>query len=39
MPAPITAFNDFMKATGPSYLTSAEAVINDACKRAYLFGS
>lgn len=38
MPAPITAFNDFMKATGPSYLTSAEAVINDACKRAYLFG-
>lgn len=38
MPAPITAFNDFMKATGPAYLTDAESVINDATRRCYALG-
>jgi len=36
MPA-ITTFNDFMTTTGPSYLTSADAVINEAVKNTYAF--
>jgi hypothetical protein len=31
-------FPDFMKATGPAYLSSAEAVINEAAKRTYVLG-
>jgi len=33
----ITTFNDFMTTTGPSYLTSADAVINEAVKNTYAF--
>lgn len=33
----IQTFNDFMTTTGPSYLTSAEAVINEAVKNTYAF--
>lgn len=33
----IQTFNDFMTATGPSYLTSADAVINEAVKNTYAF--
>lgn len=29
-------FNDFMAATGPRYLTSAEDVINEAVKNTYV---
>lgn len=36
MPA-ITTFNDFMTSTGPSYLTSADQVINEAVKNTYAF--
>ena len=36
MPA-ITTFNDFMTTTGPSYLTSADQVINEAVKNTYAF--
>jgi len=36
MPA-ISTFNDFMTTTGPSYLTSADAVINEAVKNTYAF--
>lgn len=32
---PIQTFNDFMQATGPTYLTSADAVINEAVKNTY----
>ena len=32
----ITQFNDFMQSTGPSYLKSADAVINEAVKNNYL---
>lgn len=32
----ITQFNDFMQTTGPSYLKSAEAVINEAVKNNYV---
>lgn len=32
---PIQTFNDFMQATGPTYLTSAESVINEAVKNTY----
>ena len=32
---PIQTFNDFMNATGPTYLTSADAVINEAVKNTY----
>ena len=31
-------FNDFMKVTGPRYLTSAEDVINEAVKNTYILG-
>ena len=31
-------FNDFMKVTGPKYLTSAEDVINEAVKNTYILG-
>jgi hypothetical protein len=34
---PIQTFNDFMQATGPTYLTSADAVINEAVKNTYAF--
>ena len=34
---PIQTFNDFMNATGPTYLTSADAVINEAVKNTYAF--
>ena len=33
----IQTFNDFMATTGPTYLTSAEAVINEAVKNTYAF--
>ena len=33
----IQTFNDFMTATGPSYLTSADQVINEAVKNTYAF--
>lgn len=33
----IQTFNDFMTATGPSYLTSADSVINEAVKNTYAF--
>lgn len=33
----IAAFNDFMKATGPSYFSGAKAVINEAARRNYFF--
>jgi hypothetical protein len=33
----ISTFNDFMTATGPSYLTSADQVINEAVKNTYAF--
>jgi len=33
----IQTFNDFMTTTGPSYLTSADAVINEAVKNTYAF--
>lgn len=36
MPA-ISTFNDFMTTTGPSYLTSADQVINEAVKNTYAF--
>jgi hypothetical protein len=36
MPA-ITTFNDFMTATGPSYLKGADKVINEAVKNTYAF--
>jgi hypothetical protein len=32
----ITQFNDFMQSTGPAYLKSAEAVINEAVKNNYV---
>jgi hypothetical protein len=32
---PIQTFNDFMNATGPTYLTSADSVINEAVKNTY----
>jgi len=34
---PIQTFNDFMNATGPTYLTSADAIINEAVKNTYAF--
>ena len=34
---PIQVFNDFMDATGPTYLSSAEEVINEAVKNTYAF--
>ena len=37
MGVPIQTFNDFMQATGPTYLTSADAVINEAVKNTYAF--
>jgi len=33
----IQTFNDFMQATGPTYLTSADKVINEAVKNTYAF--
>jgi len=33
----IQTFNDFMATTGPTYLTSADAVINEAVKNTYAF--
>lgn len=33
----IQTFNDFMTSTGPSYLTSADSVINEAVKNTYAF--
>ena len=33
----IQNFNDFMQTTGPSYLTSADEVINEAAKHNYVF--
>jgi hypothetical protein len=33
----IQTFNDFMTSTGPAYLTSADAVINEAVKNTYAF--
>lgn len=33
----IQTFNDFMQTTGPTYLTSADAVINEAVKNTYAF--
>lgn len=33
----IQTFNDFMTTTGPSYLTSADQVINEAVKNTYAF--
>jgi len=33
----IQTFNDFMVATGPSYLTSVDSVINEAVKNTYAF--
>lgn len=33
----IQTFNDFMTTTGPAYLTSADAVINEAVKNTYAF--
>lgn len=33
----IQTFNDFMTSTGPSYLTSADAVVNEAVKNTYAF--
>jgi hypothetical protein len=35
--SPIQTFNDFMNATGPAYLTSADSVINEAVKNTYAF--
>jgi hypothetical protein len=32
----ITQFNDFMQTTGPAYLKSADAVINEAVKNNYV---
>jgi len=37
MGQPIQTFNDFMASTGPTYLTSADAVINEAVKNTYAF--
>ena len=34
---PISVFNDFMDATGPTYLSSADEVINEAVKNTYAF--
>ena len=34
---PIQNFNDFMQTTGPSYLTSANEVVNEAAKHNYVF--
>lgn len=31
-------FNDFVEGTGPSYISSAQDVVNDAQKRTYTFG-
>lgn len=33
----IQTFNDFMQTTGPTYLTSADAVVNEAVKNTYAF--
>lgn len=38
MPAPITAFNNFMRATGPAYMTGPEQLINEAQRNCYLLG-
>lgn len=35
--SPISIFNDFMSTTGPMYLSSAEAVINEAVANTYAF--
>jgi len=35
--SPITVFNDFMNTTGPTYLSNAESVINEAVKNTYAF--
>jgi hypothetical protein len=35
----VATFNDFMASTGPTYLTSAEAVINDAARQNYVFSA
>jgi hypothetical protein len=35
--SPISVFNDFMNTTGPTYLSSADAVINEAVKNTYAF--
>lgn len=36
MGSPLETFNDFMTATGPAYLTSAEELVNEAVKNKYL---
>ena len=35
---PLQNFNDFMATTGPRYLTSAQAVVNEAVKQTYVYG-
>jgi hypothetical protein len=36
MASALTTFTDFIDTTGPSFLTSAEDVVNEACKNNYL---
>ena len=36
MASALSTFNDFVDTTGPSFLTSAEDVVNEACKNNYL---
>jgi hypothetical protein len=36
MASALSTFTDFIDTTGPSYLTSAEDVVNEACKNNYL---
>ena len=36
MASALSTFTDFVNTTGPSFLTSAEDVVNEACKNNYL---
>ena len=36
MASALSTFNDFVDTTGPSFLTSAEDVVNEACRNNYL---
>jgi hypothetical protein len=36
MASALSTFTDFIDTTGPSFLTSAEDVVNEACKNNYL---
>jgi hypothetical protein len=37
MASPVQTFVDFMNSTGPSYMTSAQDVVNEAVKNTYVF--